>query len=51
MEDVASWRRLARLGGAFDDSVQVCQKKVYMEGIRDHRKTFYNAVLRIFLSA
>lgn len=42
---------MARLGGAFDDPVHVCQKKEYIEGIRDQRKTFYNAVLGIFLSA
>lgn len=35
MEALASWTRLARMDGGFDGSISVCQKKIYIEQIRD----------------
>lgn len=51
MEEVASRRRLARLGGSFDGSIAVCQKREFINGSLGPNMTFYDSVLQIFLSA
>ena len=49
MEEVASWRRLARLDGCFDGSMMVCQKDPIQSG-PGGICTFYNPVFRNLLS-